>query len=131
MSALSDAESASRSTLVKWGAAQELRIKQSYPNRGHLFHGGIQHRPLAASTIARNGGRTVPLLDTGEMMRGTFTRFAGKMLMISNGDWKAKFHQYGTKTIPARPMNVVTDEDIADLKKQLKARLESVLRWMI
>jgi phage gpG-like protein len=127
MSALADAETASRSALIKWGAAQEVRIKQSYPRRGHLFHGGIQHRPLATSTIARNGGRTVPLLDTGQMMRGTFTRFAGKMLMISNGDWKAKFHQYGTKTIPARPMNVVTNEDIGELKAILKQKLEVTL----
>lgn len=55
-----------------------------------------------------------PLIRTG-MLRGSIVGTAGPdFAKLEYKDWKAKFHDYGTKRIPARPLIQEGEEDIND-----------------
>lgn len=56
---------------------------------------------LQAETIARKGADT-PLLDTGALQDSIEATVDGSVGRVGTNDPKAGFHEFGTRTIPAR-----------------------------
>jgi phage gpG-like protein len=111
--------------LLKWGAAQYSRLKQAFSVGGHLLHGGAQWQP-------RKKERPWPLLvETGEMRNNGDVALSGLEVRLINADRKARWHQEGTKQgLPARPIVLLTEQDMEELKRNLVIELEFALRRM-
>lgn len=66
--------------------------------------------PLAGSTVAAKGDSTI-LQDTGDLRESfgtqvTWSPTGEKRLTIYSTDEKLRFHEFGTETMPARPIMV-------------------------
>lgn len=114
------------SVLKAWGNEELGKQKKAFDRGGHLFHGGPQWRPLSPSTLREDTGSPLPLSDSGGLKRDSFISFAGTSLLIGNKNRLAAIHHTGTRTIPARPIVVVTQQDLNELKAELKRALEKV-----
>lgn len=110
-----------------WGSRELQHQRRAFDLGGHAFHGGVQWRPLSASSLANDVGPRTPLQDSGSLKRASFVRFAGTSMILGNSHPLAAIHHYGTSTIPARPIVVVTRLDIQDLKEQLKREIERAI----
>jgi hypothetical protein len=61
-------------------------------------------QPLAESTVAHKSRGDTPLLETGEMRDSGSYQIVGNHIVIGFSDPKIRFHEYGTKHIPPRPV---------------------------
>ena len=76
-------------------------------------------RPQKWAPIVARSGR--PLQDQGDLKRSVHYRIIGASnVAITTKDWRAPFHQYGTRTIPARPFMLWQREDIRKIVDLLR-----------
>lgn len=123
----------SPATLQAIGSAQVQlqvgRIKQAFSAGGHHLRGGTRWAPLAPRTVRarKRRGRTRILVDTGRLRNTIFGRarvepgaFAPllRMLIVAPAPY-AVHHQFGTRTMPARPPLEVTAEDRATIMRSI------------
>lgn len=109
--------------LTNWGRKQKNRLIRAFSVGGHQLHGGDSWVPLDPST-----GGGVPLSESGSLKRGTFYKVSGVSVIVGNSSRIAIYHQNGTRSIPKRPVVVVTKRDIAELKQDLKKAVEQQMR---
>lgn len=106
--------------LGTWAKKVSSDIFLSFIVGGQHLHGGTKWVPL------KNAFRT-PLYRTGNLQSKSFMRLSGLNVSFGNSSPYAKFHQYGTKTLPVRKVVDVTRSDIEKLKSTLKSTLETYL----
>lgn len=70
---------------------------------------GSPWEALAPSTVARRRqGSSKPLVDTGTLRGSVSARGTAEGVMFGAGASYGPFHQFGTRTVPARPFLPVT-----------------------
>lgn len=106
--------------LQRWGSKQLNLLRQAFAVGGHHLHGGERWRALSPDTGLRS-----PLTVTGSLRESLFVRVSGVQLLLGSGSRIAIYHQNGTRTIPKRPIVVITRQDLNELKQDLKRTLES------
>lgn len=105
--------------LRRWGVKQKRRLRQAFAVGGHQNHGGERWTPLDPES-----GPGLPLTATGSLRASLFFRVSGVSLLLGSNSKVAIYHQNGTKTIPKRPIVVITRQDLNELKTDLKRTLE-------
>jgi len=96
---------------------------QHFTNRADPL--GNQWPPLAASTVARKG-HDRPLIETGEMRQSILEpdhpSHIGEILergmSFGTDDWKAAFHQYGTRRIPQREFVGMNEQEATQITER-------------
>ncbi|MCZ7608500.1 MAG: hypothetical protein M5U25_21145 [Planctomycetota bacterium] len=106
--------------LQRWAGKQLARLRGAFLTGGHHTHGGERWVTLDPAT-----GTRTPLVLTGSLMEATFARVSGLVVHIGNSSPIAIYHQNGTRSIPKRPIVVVTRSDLNELKQDLKKTLEA------
>lgn len=64
---------------------------------------GFGWPPLKEATIAQKKHGNTPLVETGDMKASIGHHVEGNAGYVGTADEKAKYHEFGTATIPARP----------------------------
>lgn len=108
--------------LNDWGSKQKRRLVNAFSVGGHRLHGGKQWAPLKRST-----GRT-PLVNTWAMRNAMFFKASGVSVIVGNRSSYVIYHQNGTRSIPKRPVVVITKKDLSELKSDLKKSIEQQMR---
>ncbi len=90
--------------LEAWGAAQVNLIKQAFRVGGHQLHGGPAWPP-------DSDGAPI-LIDTGALQRSVNVNVTRNEADIVASRPYASFHHYGSGRLPARPITIITDQDI-------------------
>lgn len=81
---------------------EEQNILENWDNDANAL--GQPWTPLAESTIRRKGFDSV-LYERGDMYNSSYVRRTGPLsVALGLSDWKAPIHEYGTETIPPRPI---------------------------
>lgn len=108
------------SALRQWGAAQVGVLRRAFDQGGHAFHGGPQWRPRESASGPFLGG------SGGSIAQAMFVQFAGTKLLLGNRSPLAGYHHYGTKELPARPIVVLTQDDLMRLKQVMQQKARSI-----
>lgn len=106
--------------LARWGLGQKRRLRRAFDVGGQQEHGGKRWVPLAPAT-----GTGTPLKDSGSLKRSIFAKVSGVSVLFGSNSPIAIYHQNGTRTIPKRPVVVLTRRDLTMLKNDLKKTLEA------
>lgn len=64
---------------------------------------GMPWKPLSPVTIAKKGHDTI-LVEEGDMRDSGFVEEGEDAVRVGFSDWKVAIHEYGTETIPPRPI---------------------------
>lgn len=94
---------------------------------------GTPWRGLSAKTLAQKTGKSGKtrdgiLVDTGSLMRSITHEASANSVIVGSGEIYARWHQQGTKHMPARPFLGLSETDVRDINEHLDARIAELLK---
>jgi phage gpG-like protein len=93
---------------MKVGAEAVKRLI-TMPYNNYVSPGGVPWKPLAPATIEKRLEKSAsPLNDTNALKKSTNTANGARSIFFFATAKYAGFHQFGTRTIPARPFLPIT-----------------------
>jgi phage gpG-like protein len=123
-------ENAFRSELGRvnrdFGRSQVESIKGAFNDGGHHRRGGERWALLSPETVERKRSNR-PLVLTGELKNSVRFTLRENTIEIFTDNPVARFHQFGTRNIPNRPIMTATERDISNFMRQIKVRVERAI----
>lgn len=112
---------------------QHAKIVKAFREGGHQSRGGTRWAPWSSAHAKRqrSRGRAHVLIDTGRL-RNTIRAYpeqegTHRSIVIRADAPYAAFHQYGTRTMPARPVIEITDSDVAEAARMIGVLADRLL----
>jgi phage gpG-like protein len=108
--------------LQSYVAKHKNELEQAFVAGGHQNRQGEAWTPLSPKyerAKRKSGYAGGILVRTGALSKSINGSLQGTTLKWSSNDPKAKFHQHGTRLMPARPIFVTTKQDVSNLVSDL------------
>lgn len=104
--------------MIKIGGILEGSSKQRFDDK--KSPDGVSWKNLKPSTIARKGNHNI-LIDSNNLHKGILNQVTAHSVVVGTPEFYGKYHQFGTKSMPARQFLGISEQDKEDILDEIQA----------